>query len=60
MPSLRLLAYDGTDHLAVTPAAAVKAIVLVFYLPATPAARDLVARDTSATTDKPAVKVRLA
>lgn len=56
---LRLLTFDETDHLVVTPGATIRALVLLIHLPSSPAPRDIAAVDTSASTDKPAVIVRL-
>lgn len=56
---LTLVSYDSDDRLSATSADTVRTIVIVFRLPASPAPRVLAARDTSATTTKPAFNIGL-
>lgn len=59
VPSLRLIAFDSDDRLSGAVTATVRTAVILFYLPASPAARTILARDTSATTTKPAFNIGL-
>ncbi len=59
VPGLRLIAFDSDDRLSGAVTATVRTAVILFYLPASPAARTLLSRDTSATTTKPAFNIGL-
>lgn len=56
-PGGRLVSFDGTDRLASPITDTAQTIVMLFYIPASPAARVLAVRDTSASTTKAAFSV---
>ena len=56
---LTLVSYDSDDRLSATVADTVRTMVIVFRVPASPAPRVFAARDTSATTTKPAFNIGL-
>lgn len=60
VPGLRLYRCQNAQRMRTTVTAPIRAIVLLIHVPADVAPRDLVARDTTATTTKPALAVRFA